>query len=96
LRFESGGHGVRGFSDGDYKDATVGIEIVKVVADAEQTALAVQVAGEGAFDRCVLERGGENFAGRVAHARELPLTVWRNLWHAKIIEKKQLFKVSGF
>jgi len=49
--------------------------MVEVFADPEDTALAVQVAGEGAFDGGVLEGGGEDLAGSVAHARELLLAV---------------------
>jgi hypothetical protein len=73
LGFESGGHGMRGLSDGDYEDAIVGIEVVQVVADAEDTALAMYVAREGVFYGSILQRGGENFAGDFAHARELEL-----------------------
>ena len=76
LGFESGGHGVRRLPDGDDEDALVGIEIVQVVADAQDTALAVHVAGEGAFDGGVLERGGEDLAGDVAHVAELLFALW--------------------
>ncbi len=56
LRFESGGHRVRGLSDGDDEDALVRIEIVQIVADAQNTALTVHVAGKSALDGGVLQR----------------------------------------
>jgi hypothetical protein len=37
---------VGSFADGDYEDAIVGIEIVEVFADPQDTALAVHVAGK--------------------------------------------------
>src|SRR5208282_945758 len=73
LSFESGGHGVRGFADGDDEDAVVGVEIVEIFSDAQDAALTVDVAGEGAFDGGVLQRGGEDLAGDFAHVAELPL-----------------------
>jgi hypothetical protein len=55
----------------------------------------VQVAGEGAFDGGVLEGGSEDFAGGVAHARELLLAIWRDLRHVGDYREAD-FKVSGF
>ena len=69
--FERRGHGVRGLSDGDDKNALVRIQIVQVFADAKYATLAVHVPGEGAFDGGVLERRGKDFAGDFAHASEL-------------------------
>jgi len=62
---------VCGLPDGDDEDAMVGIEIVEIVADAQDAALTVDVAGEGAFDLGVLERGSEDLTGDFAHAAEL-------------------------
>lgn len=44
---------------------------MQVFADAQDAALAVHVAGESGFDGGVLQRGGEDLAGDVAHAAEL-------------------------
>ena len=84
LRFECGGHGVRGFADGDYENATVGVEIVEVVANTEDSTLAVDVTSEGTGDGGVLERGGEDGAGGVAHGGKLLQALWRDLRHSGI------------
>src|SRR5271157_2812924 len=74
LSCQGGGHGVSGLADGDNEDAVIGIEIVQVVADAQDPALAVHVAGESACDGGVVQRGDENLAGRLAHLAEVVLT----------------------
>src|SRR5207245_11202058 len=79
LDLESGGQGVRGLSDGDDEDAIVGIEIVQIVADAQNTALAVHVAGEGVFDGGVLKSGRKDLARRLAHASKLLGTLGREI-----------------
>ena len=71
LGFESGGHGVRSLADGDDEDALVGIEIVQVVADAQDAALAVHVAGEGAFNRGVLEGVRRKSRGRLRACEQI-------------------------
>jgi hypothetical protein len=83
LGFESGGHGVRGLSDGNYEDAIIGVEMVQIVANAQDTTLAVQVAGKSAFDGGVVKRGDENLAGRLPHLAEVLLTFGRQLGHER-------------
>jgi len=83
LGFESCGHGVRGFSDGNYEDAVVGVEVVEIVSDAQDSALAVDVAGEGGFDGGMLERGGEDLTGDFAHAAELLLALGSQVGHGR-------------
>src|ERR1035437_9665012 len=72
-RFESGGHSVRGLAHGNHEDAMEGVEIVQVVANAQDAAFAVHVTGEGAFDGSVLQCGGEDLAGNRSeeHTSEL-------------------------
>src|ERR1700687_1519225 len=83
MGFESRGHGVRGLSDGDDEDAIVGIEIVQIVADAQNAALTVHVAGEGVFDGGILQRCGEDLTGGVAHAAELLIALGRYREHGR-------------
>ncbi len=98
LSFESGGHGVGGLSDGNDEDAVVGIEIVQVVANAQDTALAVHVAGESAFDGGVAERGDEDLAGDLPHLAEVLLAFGRHLRHGrdyKAIEALNPFDIES-
>src|SRR5579862_928737 len=71
LAREGSGHGVRGFSDRDYKNARVCVQIMQVFANAQNPPLAMHVARKGAFDRRILERGRENFARGLSHSGEL-------------------------
>src|ERR1700687_1453383 len=81
LGFESGGHGVRGLADRNHEDAMEGIEMVQVVADAQDAALAVHITGEGTFDGSVLQGGVEYLTGDVAHAPELLVAHGRDRGH---------------
>jgi hypothetical protein len=81
LGFKGSGHGVRGFSDGDGEYAIVGIEVVKIASDAQDAALALYVASEGIFYRSVFERGSEDGASGISHARESLHAFWSNLRH---------------
>src|ERR1700716_2396946 len=81
LRFESGGHGVRGLSDGDDEHTIVGIEIVQIVADAQNAALTVHVAGESVSDGGILESGRKDLARRLAHASKLLGALGRKIGH---------------
>jgi len=56
LRFKRRSHGVRGFADGDHKNAVVGVEVVEIVANTQHAAVAVNMPSERAFDGGVLER----------------------------------------
>ncbi len=86
LGFESGGHGVRGLSYGDYEDAVVGIEIMQVFADAQDAALTMHVAGEGGFNGGVFQGGGEYLASDFAHTSELLVAGGSQAGHGGIIE----------
>ena len=74
LGLERRGHGMSGFTHGDYEDARVGVEIVEVIADSKDSTLAVDVAREGAGDGGVLECGREDAEGGVAHFTEELIT----------------------
>ena len=83
MGFESGGHGVRGFSDGDDEDTAVRVKIVEIVADAQDAARAVHIAGEGAFDGGVLQCGSEYLAGDFAHVAELLVALRSQVGHGR-------------
>jgi hypothetical protein len=54
---------------------------VEVIADAQDATLAMDVAREGVFNGGILQRGGEDFAGRVAHARKLLIALRSQIGH---------------
>jgi hypothetical protein len=47
---ESAKHGMCGFANGDDEDARIGVQVVQVITEAKDTALAVHVAFEGVID----------------------------------------------
>ena len=59
LRLQRVYHAVRGFSDGNYKDPTEGVNIVKIFANSQHPALARYVlfkcAGNAGFRECIFE-----------------------------------------
>jgi hypothetical protein len=50
LMAESADHGVCGFADGDDEHAGIGMQVEQVIADAKDSALAMNVAFEGAIN----------------------------------------------
>ena len=79
--FKSRSHGVRGFADGDHKNAIVGVKVVEILANAQDSSVAVDMPSERAFDGSVPKRGGKNVASDDAHACELLLAVGRDFRH---------------
>src|SRR6266576_5019451 len=71
LGFKGCRHGMSCLADGNHQYARVRIEIVQVFANAQHSTFATHVKGERAFDRGVLERGGEDFARNITHLPEL-------------------------
>src|SRR5271168_3094365 len=65
------GHRVSGLADGDHQDARIGLQIVKIFADAQHAALAVHMPGECFGDRSLGQRVAEDLASSVAHFVEL-------------------------
>jgi hypothetical protein len=66
LGFESFDKSVPGFANGDYENARIGVEVVEIIADAQDSALAVDVTGEGFGDAGFGESALEDRAGGVA------------------------------
>ena len=66
LGFERFDQSVSGFTDGDDQHAGVGVEVVEVVTDSQDAALAVNVAGEGFWDagfgEGIVENGSDSVA----------------------------------
>jgi hypothetical protein len=58
---------VRGFADGNDEHAAVGVQIVEVIANSQDTALAVQMARESAADEGFAESVVEDVAGDLFH-----------------------------
>ena len=83
LRFEGRSHGVSGLANRDHEDAMVGIEVVQIVSDAEDAALAVDAAGKRGFYGSILKRGGEDIASGVAHPGELLQALGGEIRHAR-------------
>ena len=63
-------HGVSGLTDRDDEYAAVGVEVVEILANAQDAALAVHVARECAGDAGFGKRVLEDLAGGVAHGGE--------------------------
>ena len=62
-------HRVRSFADGDYEHAVVGIQVVQVLANAENSALGVHLPGESladaGFPKSVFEDVASDFLHRI-------------------------------
>jgi hypothetical protein len=58
---------VSGLADRDHEDSCVGVEIVKIVAHAQDATLAMHVTRESFGDGSLFESVPENFAGGVTH-----------------------------
>jgi hypothetical protein len=66
LGFERFDESVSGFANGDYENARIGVEVVEIIANAQDSALAVDVTGEGFGDAGFGESALEDRAGGVA------------------------------
>src|SRR5438132_8111872 len=74
LLMQSGKHGVGAFADRDYEHAAVGIQVVQVLANAENSTLGVHLPGEGLADARFPESVCEDVASDFLHViSEVPL-----------------------
>src|SRR5579864_5815085 len=78
-------HRVPGFADGNRQHARVRLQIVKILADAQYSTLAMQVAREGSGDGRLSQRAEKDFARGVAHLLEWSLA-FAGCGHGRIIK----------
>src|SRR5580704_12267105 len=67
LRFKRLDQRVPGLADGNDKHAAIGVEVVEVITNPKNSALAVDMAGKRFRDRHFAQGVLEDFAGGVAH-----------------------------
>ncbi len=77
LHLERVEHGMRRFSDGDYKNAVIRIEVMQVFADAEHAAIAIHMTLERPIDACVSERVLEQMTRCHPHVQVKLLAIGR-------------------
>src|SRR5215469_5088194 len=81
LRCQSFNHGVRRFAESNRKDTGIGVQIVKILADAQNATFILHVAGKTPSYGCVSKNLGEDGPCSVTHFAEPRFAGW--LRHAR-------------